>query len=70
MKTTTLARRIADASLMPLAPEFVAWLRAVATRNGITEDAAWALWKQYAEDCRLADQSAVQFEFLRWNELK
>ena len=67
MKTNqTLAERIEDDSKVPLSPEFVRFIVAVAALNGETADKIWDLWDAYSEQCRGYDQSPVIFEFCEW----
>lgn len=49
-----------------LAPEFRTWLREVAAGAGKTPEKVYAMWREYAESCRTADQSPVCSEFLEW----
>jgi hypothetical protein len=41
-------------------------LRKVAEANSFTVENVYAMWHQYAEDCRCGDQSAIFSEFLSW----
>ncbi len=66
----TFAERVADAGKAALAPEFVAWVRAVAVLNGKTEDVIWNLWQVHARENEAMDQSPTQSEFLAWRGLK
>lgn len=66
----TLAERLSDQTKVPLAPEFVAWLRAVANLNGKSEDEAYAMWREHVRKNEASDQSATKFEFCQWNGLK
>lgn len=50
--------------------QFKDWLAGIATRNGISYVKAETMWRKYADECRVSDQSPVTFEFLKWNNLK
>jgi hypothetical protein len=66
----TFAERIADESLVPLAPEFVAWVRAVAALNAKTEDYIWLAWQVHAKENAAMGQSPTKQEFCSWRKLK
>lgn len=49
-----------------LDPGFVERINFLAAQCGKTNVQVYALWKKYAEDCRISDQSAVLPEFEDW----
>jgi hypothetical protein len=42
----------------------------VASEHGKTPEQVLEWWKEYARDCRIMDQSPVEFEFLQWYSKK
>jgi hypothetical protein len=69
-KPQTFAARVGDDSKVPLAPEFVAWVRTVAALNGKTEDDIWAAWNEHCRENTAMDQSPTKGEFCQWRNLR
>ena len=52
------------------APEFIAWVKQVASANGKSEDEIFRMWKEHVKINEGYDQSPLTSEFLDWNYLK
>lgn len=50
----------------PLDPDFIKRIDELAAACGKTGAAVYLLWKKYAHDCEMSDQSALLWEFEQW----